>query len=419
MFNMMYSLTFFLVWSFLFALLLASPVFLALAILSAPIWFAPAVAAIVISVWARAHAQRLSIRSTLNPFGQCCRPRPATREKLIDAARVAGATLVGSGWSTFLNRKTFSNCVFTNNFRKNIGGYTWESGATIHEVQKYLLESGKTLVRFPSMEWITLGGWIATMSHSHPGTVDMGSPIERATVYNISSDRQSTFNASAFQTLVGRNNIIMDVTFRPIDDFSVERVAFNVDRPSVVRRWFNSDSTMRLMFAGSNGILGIIWRRSIMEPRQKYGQGVFAQWWSIDVMSYLGLWSVDDTVAKLNGEDGRFQTHSRSVQIVPNLFATYLLWPIMLRITNFEVFVRPIMATMDTFLEDLVAFHKRNGGRSELRYNGTLLAIDFAVNKPALAFKLLQRSGYVRLAIHVGKCIVDCSPCERVRLDAL
>ena len=415
----MYSFTFFLIWSFLFALLAASPVFLALAIFSAPLWFAPTAIAIIISIWARTHAQRVSIRSSLNPFGRCCRPRPTTRDALIDAARDPDATIVGSGWSSFLNRKTFGKCIFTDGFRRNMGGYTWESGATIHEVQRYLQKSGKTLTRFPSMEWVTLGGWISTMSHSHPGSLNLGPPIERASVYNKTSRSQSMFNSSMFSTLMGGDNIILDVTFRPIDDFPVERVAFNVDRPSAVRRWFNGDSTMRLMFAGSNGILGLIWRQTAVNAQQTYGQGVFGQWWDIDVMTYLGGRSVDSTVAKLNSDAGRFQTHSRSIQIVPNLFSTYLLWPIMLSIQNFEIFVRPIMSGMNTFLEEIVAFHKRNGGRSELRFNGKLLAIDFAISKPALAFRLLKRMGYDRLALHTGKRIVDCSPCERVRLDAL
>ena len=136
-------------------------------------------------------------------------------------------------------------------------------------------------------------------------------------------------------------------------------------------------------------------------------------------MSYLGNRSAEKVAQKLNSEQTRFQTHSRSIQIVPNLFSTYLFWPILLGIQNFEVYVKPIMGSMDKFLKRIVSFHKKHGGRSELRYNGDALAIDFAIKTPRRAFQFLRENGYLRVALHIGKRIVDCDPCERVRLANL
>ena len=417
----MYSFRFFALWSLFFAILITSPIFLALAIFSAPIWFVPTVIAIIISVWSRMHEQRINIRASLNPFG-CCRPRPSTREALMRAMSSPTATIVGSGWASFLNRSTYTACVFTDKFKKRIGDFTWESGATIHEVQRALQEKGLTLSRFPSMEWVTLGGWIASLSHSHPGT-DSQPPIVEATVYNKRlKSRPKKVGASQFASLMEqeqRSNIVLDVTFRPIRDFAVERTARAMDGPAAVRWWFNGDSTMRLMFAGARGVLALVWRRTDVQPAQTFGHGVFRQWWDIDIMSYLGNRSAEKVAQKLNSEQTRFQTHSRSIQIVPNLFSTYLFWPILLGIQNFEVYVKPIMGSMDKFLKRIVSFHKKHGGRSELRYNGDALAIDFAIKTPRRAFQFLRENGYLRVALHIGKRIVDCDPCERVRLANL
>ena len=417
----MYSFIFFIMWSVFFATLVVSPVFLALAIFSAPIWAGPTLVAVAISVWARLHHQRVNIRASLNPFG-CCRPRPQTREALLKALDAPLATVVGSGWASYLNRRVYTACVFTDNFKKRIGDFTWEAGATIKEVQMALQKQGLTLSRFPSMEWVTLGGWVATLSHSHPGT-DSQAPIQEATVYStLTKNGPKKVSAEQFPALMEqekRTNIVLDVTFRPIRDFVVERTARNMVGPAAVRWWFYGESTMRLMFAGARGILGLVWRKTSDVAAQTYDSGVFGQWWDIDIGAYLANRSIDGVARRMNEDPKRFQTHSRSIQTVPNLFPTYLLWPIILGICNFEVYVKPQMEGMYTFLENLVKFHKKYGGRSELRFDGTALAIDFAVRTPRRVFEFLRTNNYRRLALHIGKSIVDCAPCDRVRLANL
>ena len=250
----MYGFKFFFIWLGLMLVLMATIVFTVLGFVHNPWWFLGTLLAILASVWSRLHSQRINIRATLNlcSYGR----RPKTIEEFERLCREGGYTVVGSGWASYLNRKAYRNCIFTSQLSGRVGDqpYTWETGASIRQIMTALQKENKTLSRFPSQEWVTLGGWIGSMSHSHPGTEKFPPPIQEASVLNTTTGRVSTVESSTFFRLFEqevRTNFVLSVTVNPIDDVAVERVARPLAMDADTRWWLNSDSVGRLILPAS------------------------------------------------------------------------------------------------------------------------------------------------------------------------
>ena len=423
----MYGLRFFLIWTGLISIFFTTVAFTIFSFLYNTWWFVGTLLALLISVWSRLHTQRINIRAALNLFSNGKRPK--TLEEFQSCCKEAGITVVGSGWASYLNRKAYRNCIYTSQLCDRVSNkpFTWQTGATIRQVMTELQKENKTLSRFPTQEWVTLGGWISTWSHSHPGTDKLSPPVTEAKIFNTTTNRVGTFKSSNFVRLFeqkSRTNIVLTMTVNPIDDFAVERIARHLETEADARWWLSSESVGRLIFAGKRGALALLWKRTSHKPVHMYNQGVFGQWWAIDINSYLNCDSSLRKVARnLNTDAGRYQTFSRSLQIVPDLMGEYVLFPILLGIYNFEVYVKLQKTSFATFLQKIVGFHNVHGGRSEIRFYGDLniLAIDWAIHhtKVRQVFSFLQRNGYNSVALHWGKKIVDVHPCSQLKLSDL
>lgn len=421
----MYGISFALNWTALIVVLVAWVVCTVFGVVFNTWWFVGTLIGGLVSVWARLHSQRINMRAALNI---CARgQRPKTLEEFTSLCLEKKYTVVGSGWASYLNRKKYRNCLFTSQLNKRVmrnNTYTWETGASIGQIMKELQKENKTLSRYPSMEWVTLGGWISTWSHGHPGTDKLTPPVKEATVLNTMTRQVSTFDWSNFMRLFeqkNRTNVVLTMTVNPIDDFAVERIARPLVTEADTRWWLNTESVGRLIFVGSRGALGLVWKRTDEEPVQTYNVGVFGQWWSIDINSYLNCDTSLKKVARtLNSDRGKYQTLSRAMQVVPNLMGEYMLLPILLGIYNFEVYVNIRNVTFATFLQNIVGFHTMHGGRSELRLYGHIgiLAIDWAVHysKVREVFEFMARNEYNTVALHWGKKMVDVEPCTKVKL---
>ena len=103
-----------------------------------------------------------------------CGPAPSNEQDLIKACREG--TVVGHGWSFFLQKERPKNPVFTHNFcssKPDKNGF-WKAGTTLGTVARYYELRQEAFPSLPSYQNITLGGWIMTSSHGSSG--DAGEP---------------------------------------------------------------------------------------------------------------------------------------------------------------------------------------------------------------------------------------------------
>ena len=412
--------------------------------------FVVVLAAAVFGLWTRVWPNvKHRIRAGVLFSSFCADVFPTTEEELVDKSvelyeRGNGSmSVVSHGWSFYLQKEQASGPrVWTTRFKGAIDEegsppLTWKSGTALVDVKASFAQYGLTLIDTPSMEWLSLGSWIVSCSHGHPGTKSAySSPlawVASARVLDcesrqVTEDDEATLFAKFHSTAKNLNGryVILTVTFRQealVENKIVQRFATRLDTPSRVEEWKRGEF-MRLSFVSRHRrTLGIVWntptnnqvnlsKRYHMHP---HTCSRFCFWNHSDVDSTLPC-NCGGFAENNQRYDGYAKLADAFTGINPTFWPIQTIVPQMLCIYNTELFV-PLPASKlgDTnWLFELIIrledFHYKFGGRTELRVSSdsTVLFLDLSIRSLAAmqAYRsALLEHGVKKAAQHPGKWV--------------
>ena len=365
---------------------------------------------------------------------------PKTQNDLINILKKhKNVNVVGSCWSSFLNKKGKNNSIYTNNLNKKVhetpNTITYESGSLITNIQNDLIKSNKTLCEFPSLEWITIGGWLNPGCHGHPGSIKK-QLFKTCKLYDKKND--SIFNVefnNSFNYFGNNNYILLEVEFIKYDNIVVKNDSFILKNIEDCEKWLSNNTTGRLIFCGKRGSIGKIWYETnetnetkLLNSNDnnidKYNSKLYNQWYDGDIESWISSnivnINIENSINKLR-KNYNYQTLARSNQTVPGFLPEMSCLALGLNIYNFEIFTNIDCNSifLNKLLKELENFHSTIGGRTEIRLREpNILMIDWSVqsyNEIKKAFNLLYKLGIINIYIHKGKYIpLNVEPCNLI-----
>jgi hypothetical protein len=391
----------------------------------------------------RTHRFRVLIRS--RTFPALCRGDAAPSDELElrqfvnDCVRKNGRppSVVGGGWGFFLKRHgPPAPRLFTHNFvgQHHTNTIMWKAGTTIARIQKHFKKQGQTLPHFPTMDFISIGSWIACANHGNLG--DASPPIEDVVVSTVVLDMMSNTTKTLYyreaRTLFDSKDaykyMILYVEFASVSDVLIQKRGIIVNDEASAAEWLQPGAKLRMLFLGAarDYAIGLRWEApySNTNHRDPHFGTLCCGWFQIDLCSVVCGWH-----ESMNVYDGKMLL-SDANRWTPPIFPVMNILLICSGLRNFEILV-PLgkvldAATFSRLVKELIQMHKRLGGRCEIRYSklqaDTLLYLDFSLSrgfdKP---FRLLyDRFGVRRVSLHPGKWdALSTAPCERVSVSAL
>lgn len=312
-------------------------------------------------------------------------PAPSSEKELIKACR--NGTLVGHGWSFFLQKVTPQKPVFTHNFcssEPDINGF-WKAGTTLETVSSYYEKYRKAFPSLPSYQNISLGGWIMTESHGSSG--DAGEPSN------------SRFSSIKYLSIHEKEKIVNIEVGEKLDKLDVKcilYVSFQMNEDSNIwlkkrevtdfREWLKDGAYQRACFIGKKQDVMIRWEAVAQadytyKNNREEGFHVdphpcsrFCLWFQADVCTAISCWCKEpsknyNSYVKL-AEVNRF---------VPFVFPllTLLVWD---RI-NFEIILKKNKEEVSQYYDRIKEFHEKYGGRTEIRFGTEVLFLDVSIRK--------------------------------------
>lgn len=428
----LYSCCFVGAWCLAFLAIPLVPLFVVLALTSsAPVTTALVIALAVLLVAFASYAScwpgiKHQIRAGVFPLS-LCDAFPSTEKELRDAFLRVGrqtghrARTVSHGWSFYLAKlRATGPRVWTLRFTGRLSNGRWKSGTTIKEVARTLAREDLALPHGPTMEFASLGSWIATCSHGHPGAVtEMREWLSSARVLNLETGRVTDdapselldkFGSTTSDVTPEDRYVILDVKINSVRNATLRRTA-RVMRTVADANWWLRATHIRLMFIGTAGPLGVVWNefdKSAQHPN--IGSlprrcSAFAFWLLVDCLPTLPCAAIDnvsrfDAVSTLSGANG---------DVNPSFPPIMSIWGQMCCIYNLELILpwdldAPQLARLAAELEK---FHKFYYGRTELRVDRKVVYLDISagsVQKLNLYMSMLYMTQGVRHAAqHLGK----------------
>ncbi len=347
--------------------------------------------------------------------------------------------IIGSGWSCFLNRKGLNNPIFTDKINRKINEtkntITYESGMLIKDIQTYLIKKNYTLSEFPSLEWITIGGWFIPGCHGHPGSIKK-QLYKSCKIYNIKTNEILNLNYNESFQYFGKKKkhiILLEVEFFKYKNTIVENNTFNINNINKCNKWLGKNTQGRLIFIGNRGAIGTIWIKPKKHVKHinvdKYNSKLFNQWYSLDIETWISSnivnIDINKTIDKVN-KLYKYQTLARSNQTVPAFPPQLSSFALLLDVYNFEIFtnIHCHSIFLNKLINSLKKFHIDNGGRTEIRLrNDNILMIDWSLSSKEIirkSFKFMRSIGIENVYIHVGKYIPEnIQPCKLIEYKEL
>ena len=392
---------------------------------------------LLIGLFGRVHGARVRLRTALWTRFGCGERRPRTLDEVVEAldSKHPGE-VVGGGWGFFLQRRRpKGRPVFLHNFRSTErweGELWWRAGTTIAEVVRLYEkdENHRTFYSTPTMQYISLGAWLALANHGNGG--DAGEPssyaVEEVVLFKKKTrelvrltskqDLRKIFDSDLKKG--EQNYVIVLVRFdiqRMVDaDEWLRKRYVGVNDAHSAAEWLRPQAALRVLFIGGtrNFGAGIRWERDpdvesdpTLHVDPHFLQR-FCMYFQSDVSSAFGgciepppAWN-----SKMRWVDAN--------RWLPTLPPFFPLMALLLNLVNFELvfFWKGLDGeSLARLVDALHFFHRKNGGRSELRVGKTEanapVFLDVVVrgkrHAPELAKLLRNKIGVTRVALHPGK----------------
>lgn len=378
---------------------------------------------------------------------------PTTEEELVELSMKAykggkggglGVTTVSHAWSFFLQKKSAPGPrIWTTRFKGAVDEdeyipRVWKAGTALADVKKNFKNVGRTMLDSPSMEWLSLGSWICSSSHGHPGALSPSpSPlhwVKRARVLDcetrqITDDDEAVLYAKLHSSTSKKTRyVILTVEIKAdsiVEDSIVERFATRIDSPSRLEAWLKG-THIRLMFVSRHRrSLGIVWsspengvvdvtKTKHMHPHccSRFSFNCHSD---VDAAHPCNCWDFGE---KLIAYAGYAKLSGAYSGINPDFLPLQTMLAQILTVYNTEVFC-PLSASqagnVQWLFELIIKLEDHlylNGGRVELRVSAEnrILFLDLStrnLDSTRYFFKILHRHGIETAAQHTGKFICD------------
>ena len=400
---------------------------------------------LLISIFVRTHGPRVRVRAGIFSFGESASPR--TEEELRDAVkRFENPTLVGSSWTFFLKRAYVPYPrIYLNRYKgRDPTTRRWRSGTTIHELAETVLKESdckKTLCTYPTMDYISIGAWLAMGNHGNGGDVPPNKSsdnIKDVRVLDMSKDDADTNVETMSVTEMRKkfddkdyrkNHCILDVKLvdELVDNILIQKRGIVINSSNAAAEWLNKRAYLRVMFQGYARpyAIGLRWEKvyDVCAHRDPHFCSICAQYTQLDTFSVFCGWH--EPMRRYNGIVSRHDANRWMPLILPiqvslaaivgmRNFEIIFKWPELSPINGSELF---------SLSQALIQMHKRVGGRSEIRHgspDGPVfvdIALRHSFSEP---FKMLNKQFKVKtVALHLGKAEMPTAPCTRVALSQL
>lgn len=384
--------------------------------------------ALYMRFWPRIKHQ---VRAGVFPLS-LCDATPETEAELILACRNAHQrgrlSVVSHAWSFYLAKsRPKGTRVWTLRYVGIKPNGRWKSGTALIQVKKALAKEGKALAHSPTMEFASLGSWIASIAHGHPGTDTpdgIFSWVKSARILHVPSGKITDdgpvelLQKFGVRALEGQY-VVLDVAVKPVENVTVVRGARVITGVDDCEYWL-AGTHVRIMFIGYFGALGIVWNRSDdLDGLHEHPHccAPFCFWVTVDALATVPCaW-----IGNLRRFDGWATLSNANGSINPPFYPIFSIWGQLCCIYNCEIYVSltPTPTQLLALVEDIRALHRKIGGRTELRLDAHTIYFDMSFNsifKFTKYFEMLHRShGVERAAQHSGKFRVDdLSPLKEV-----
>jgi len=367
------------------------------------------------------------IRAGVFPFS-LLDPMPETEDEFIKACREAhrrnhglNPSIVSHGWGFYLRKMRAPGYrVWTLKYTGKNDDGSWKSGTTIKEVKRSLAQDGWTLSENPSMEYASLGSWIASVSHGHPGIEtdnNSGTPLDwLSTARVLWISEGEIFEEGPVELLQRFGStylgncpwVVLDVKLRLVRNITVERFARSL-KSSNDCEWWIKGTHIRIMFIGAFGALGVVWNR--VPKGQKTDDkhwhphrcASFCFWLTADVFSFFSC----SWIGNVKRFEGYAKLSDANSSINPTFHPLLSIWPQLCTVYNCELLVSLSLSDdLHMLVQKITQFHRNNGGRTELRTDGSVVFFDISARSKKtflLYFKMLRTLGVEKAAQHLGK----------------
>ena len=330
--------------------------------------------------------------------------------------RAQYTTIVGGGWSFFLNKRGAARAVLDTR-RGFIGDDWWWSGTTIGEVQSHLVKRGQTLSSHPSVLSGTLGGWLFSNSHGSGGTL-WTPQFVRARVHDqdtgdmLEVEPKRFFNPRT-PTADQRRYVIHAVKLAHVPNTLCKRTAFRLFTRDDANSFLTTPSYLRLLMIGRRGTLGLLWTPTFEQPTPSISKQRL--WFQADVLSTWQSASGDnwgwpmEPYEQWTSVVSLAQANDFAIAPIP-LFGI-----LAFGYRNFELFVdRAPTPDLIVRLCRRIEACLEEGGRCELRCGRSRVFLDFACPMSLLPSDLVRHVcdevGLVPIFLHKGKAQISWPP---------
>lgn len=414
---------------------------------------------VVLLLWTtllRLHGPRVLLRAGAWPAICTSDLKPSGNDvdQLVADLRNDGRVLnaVGSGWGYFLYRRgPPSPRLFLHRFtglikeEKGEGYQLWAGGTTIATVARALLESNPPRVfpSHPTMDYISLGSWMACANHGNGGDSNEGSSalFKFARVYDMKTRELLTVkDYIQLRRLFdleprGKSCVILAVAINlnaTVSNVDLQKSGILIKTPQDASEWLRVGAVLRVLFLGRarQQAIGLRWdyytgKEEDVTHRDPHFGSRFCQFLQVDVCSVIG--GRNEPMENFNGVTTRYHAN----RWMPTVYPVQTLAVVLTGHINFEViFTLPGRTlsgeTLFELLEKLYAMHARIGGRSEVRYGELLpttpIFLDMSLRHSFnQVFDILNSQPFYvgKVALHIGKHQVPTNPCDKVKVHEI
>lgn len=426
-----------------------------------------AVLVLCCGIWLRLHQQKVFRRSGSFLRLPCSGDFfPRTEEEFVQAVQAIAsrgqlATIVGGGWGFYIKRQVARGPrIYTHRMTGAVPAddERWLAGTTIRAVTEHYRRSAKkSFWSNPSMEFISLGSHLAFGNHGSSG--DLGKPssfaYSSARLVNLRDGSTKDLDGDGWKArlrdhfdpnqMAGKPPVWAVISVRinkqrlADSDQWLQKRMVRIENPATATEWLHDGAVLRILFVGAARAraLGLRWEMPCSDTHHVDPHGVvrFSTWLQADVCS--AACGLNERLGEAWSGKTKLYNANRWIPWIPPIFSLVAVW---LGVRNFEVVFRSEQlagsfggAWLWSLIEQLHRFHSTAGGRSEVRWGGSLsdktsgspVFIDVSLRDSSTAsirrfFEMLSALGVARVALHAGKFDrISVLPCKQTALKEI